>query len=79
MMIMNWIKRAPVLAFAVMASVVNAHPGHSHFGSADEPPSVGFIIWITVILGLATFGIWRLFCVFVLKRNKTMDETTKDS
>lgn len=70
MTLFNLVMRTPILVFAVFASVASAHPGHSHFGSADEPPSLFFLIWMGVILAMSVFGGWRLFREFIWKRDK---------
>jgi hypothetical protein len=69
MTLFNVVMRTSILVFAVFASVASAHPGHSHFGSADEPPSLFFLVWMGVILAMSVYGGWRLFRTFFVKDN----------
>jgi hypothetical protein len=74
MTLLNLVLRAPVLALASLNTIAHAHPGHSHFGSADEEPGLFFLIWIGVILVMAVYGGWRLYRALT---SKYRDETSK--
>lgn len=69
MLLPNYVLRAPVLALAVLSQVVYAHPGHSNFGSADEEPSLFFLIWVGVIIAMAIYGGWRLYKILRHTKN----------
>ncbi|CAA6813806.1 MAG: Unknown protein [uncultured Thiotrichaceae bacterium] len=74
MSLFNPLLRVPVVALALLSSSLHAHPGHSHFGSADEEPGLVFLIWIGVILAMAVYGGWRLYQALTAKHTDKTNE-----
>ncbi len=64
----------PVILGNALGNVALAHPGHSHFGSAEEEPSLFFLIWMGVILAMAAYGGWRLYRIMFAARQTEAEE-----